>query len=68
VWNGIFRQAQYTREEGMKLHLDTHSYRAGMKYYNKRSAEIMDLWETVCSQYSYFASHQRILQCGRNRR
>ena len=57
MWNGIFRQAQYTREEGMKLHLDTHSYRAGMKYYNKRSAEIMDLWETVCSQYSYFASH-----------
>ena len=38
----------------MKLHLDTHSYRAGMKYYNKRSAEIMDLWETVCPQYSYY--------------
>ena len=51
MWNGIFRQTQYTREEGMKLHLDTHGSRAGMKYYNKRSAEIMDLWETVCPQY-----------------
>ncbi|KAJ8320511.1 hypothetical protein KUTeg_002098 [Tegillarca granosa] len=47
VWNGIFRQTHYTQEEGMKRHLDTHSWKAGMKYYNIRSAEIANLWKSA---------------------
>ena len=47
VWNGIFRQTRYTQEEGTKLGLDPHSYRAGMMYYNKRSDEVMNIWKSV---------------------
>ena len=49
VWNGIFRQTRYTQEEGTKLGLDPHSYRAGMMYYNKRSVEVMNIWKSVHS-------------------
>ncbi|KAK6174670.1 hypothetical protein SNE40_017903 [Patella caerulea] len=47
VWNGIFRQTKYTGEKGMALKLHTQNYRAGMKYYNQRSSEIMDIWKKV---------------------
>ncbi|CAG2220349.1 unnamed protein product [Mytilus edulis] len=47
VWNGIFRQTHYTQEQGVKLKLDPQSWKAGMKYYNKRSSEIMQIWKTV---------------------
>jgi hypothetical protein len=47
VWNGIFRQAKYSQEQGMSLGLDTTSWKAGLKYYNKRSTEIAILWKSV---------------------
>ncbi|ESO92166.1 hypothetical protein LOTGIDRAFT_233215 [Lottia gigantea] len=47
VWNGIFRQTKYTREQGMALKLDSRDFKAGLKYYNKRSTEMILLWNKV---------------------
>ncbi|XP_045209692.2 uncharacterized protein LOC123561405 [Mercenaria mercenaria] len=47
VWNGIFQQTKYSKQEGMKLGLDTHDWKAGLKFYNKRSTETVDLWKAV---------------------
>lgn len=51
VWNGIFRQTKYSVEKGTQLGLDSHGYRAGLKYYNQRSSEVMRLFQTA------FGSH-----------
>ncbi|OWF45168.1 uncharacterized protein LOC110457373 [Mizuhopecten yessoensis] len=47
VWNGIFRQTAYTVEKGTQLGLDSHGNRAGMKYYNQRSSEVMQIFQAV---------------------
>ncbi|XP_046365235.2 uncharacterized protein LOC124141307 [Haliotis rufescens] len=47
VWNGIFRQTKYSREQGLKLNLDSQQWKAGQIYYGRRSAEIVDIWNQV---------------------
>ncbi|XP_033727237.1 uncharacterized protein LOC117316649 [Pecten maximus] len=47
VWNGIFRQKVYSVEKGTQLGLDSQGYRAGMKYYNKRSSEVMGIFQSA---------------------
>ncbi|XP_064610047.1 uncharacterized protein LOC135474001 [Liolophura sinensis] len=47
VWNGIFRQAKYSQEQGVKLHLDSEKWKAGYKFYNKRAGEVADIWSSV---------------------
>lgn len=47
VWNGIFRQTTYTKEQGLALNLDSYDWKAGMKYYNKRSEEVANIWTSV---------------------
>ncbi|KAL4221680.1 hypothetical protein ACF0H5_019937 [Mactra antiquata] len=47
VWNGIFRQASYSKQQGMALNLDSHDWKAGLKYYNKRSTEVVNIWTSV---------------------
>ena len=52
VWNGIFRQAQYTEEKGAPLFPADPSFRQGLKYFNKRAAEVAAIWEQVrCSKH-----------------
>ncbi|XP_052218524.1 uncharacterized protein LOC127836133 isoform X2 [Dreissena polymorpha] len=47
VWNSIFRQTTYTKEQGKKLGLDPQDWKAGAKYYNKRATEVADIWTSV---------------------
>ncbi|XP_048728600.2 uncharacterized protein LOC125646397 [Ostrea edulis] len=47
VWNGIFRQNHYATEKGLSLGLDTAAWKAGFKYYNKRSHEMGQIWKSV---------------------
>ena len=47
VWNGIFRQNQYTVEKGAPLFPADPSFRQGLKYFNKRAAEVAAIWEQV---------------------
>ncbi|KAK3083039.1 hypothetical protein FSP39_012374 [Pinctada imbricata] len=56
VWNGIFRQTKYSQERGISLNLDSQSWRAGFKYYNKRSTEVMKLWKKV-----YGSAHDKLI-------
>ena len=48
VWNGIFRQAQYVRQQGAPLFPSDASYWQGARYFNKRAAEVAQLWNQVC--------------------
>ncbi|XP_060082274.1 uncharacterized protein LOC132561592 [Ylistrum balloti] len=52
VWNGIFRQTAYSAEKGKQLGLDSQGYKAGLKYYNKRSSEVMDIFQSVFGSHS----------------
>ena len=45
VWNGGFSQTQYAENQGLAIGLDTDRYRAGRKYYAKRSAEIHNIFK-----------------------
>ncbi|KAH3712950.1 hypothetical protein DPMN_072712 [Dreissena polymorpha] len=56
VWNGIFRQTTYNKEQGMKLGLDTQDWKAGGKYYNKRATEVADIWTSVRHIYYHYSN------------
>ena len=43
----MFRQTKYSQEQGTKMGLDTHARKAGMKFYNNRSVEVMNIWKKV---------------------
>lgn len=45
AWNGIFSQAHYIQDQGVRLRLDKNRTYAGFKYYSKRSVEIFGIWE-----------------------
>ncbi|HFD86462.1 MAG TPA: hypothetical protein ENJ35_02170 [Gammaproteobacteria bacterium] len=47
VWNGMFTQNQYARDQGNALKLDENYYHAGWRYYSQRSVEIFRIWERV---------------------
>ncbi len=47
VWNGMFAQNRYAREQGAARKLDDNIYHAGWRYYSERSVEIFRIWEQV---------------------
>ena len=47
VWNGMFAQNRYAREQGGARRLDENIYHAGWRYYSERSVEIFRIWEQV---------------------
>lgn len=47
VWNGMFSQNRYAREQGAARKLDENIYHAGWRYYSERSVEIFRIWEDV---------------------
>ncbi|ESO88846.1 hypothetical protein LOTGIDRAFT_234415 [Lottia gigantea] len=47
VWNGIFRQSKYSEAKGLALKLDVKPFKAKFKYYNKRSTEVVAIWNRV---------------------
>ncbi len=47
VWNGMFSQNRYAREQGVAKKLDENIYHAGWRYYSERSVEIFKIWEQV---------------------
>ncbi len=47
AWNGIFSQAHYMKNMGMKQRLDKNKDQAGYKFFSKRSVEIFKIWESV---------------------
>jgi hypothetical protein len=44
VWNGIFPQANYAREQGLALNLSTNPFEAQMRYHSRRSVQIFRLF------------------------
>ncbi|XP_067684249.1 uncharacterized protein [Haliotis asinina] len=52
VWNPIFRQHVYAMEQGKKLNLDPANWKAGMKFYSKRAAQVADIWRQVYGSLS----------------
>jgi hypothetical protein len=47
VWNGMFGQAQYARDQGVSLGLSADQFQAGLFYYSRRATEIFGLWAQV---------------------
>jgi hypothetical protein len=47
VWNGIFDQAGYAREQGLKLGFSKDDYEAQLRYYAHRTNQILAIWEDV---------------------
>lgn len=45
VWNSLFKQAGYAREQGRLQKLDSDAFKAQMKFYSKRSVQIFNIWE-----------------------
>jgi hypothetical protein len=46
-WNGMFAQAKYCQQEGLKFNLSKDPYQAQLKFYALRSIEIFKMWEGV---------------------
>lgn len=49
VWNSLFGQAGYAREQGLKLGLSSNDFEAQLRFYSRRSVEIFRIWEKVFS-------------------
>ncbi len=56
VWNGQFKQATYSQQQGLALGLSTNAFEARLRYYSKRSVEVFKIWEQV------FGSTQRLVR------
>lgn len=54
VWNGIFRQTQYTGEKGRIMFPREEGYKAGMKYFNVRATEVATIWNQVNNRLDLF--------------
>ena len=52
TWNGLFSQAQYVRDQGLALGLDTSPFPAGNKFVARRSAEIWQVFDQVYGDQS----------------
>ncbi len=47
VWNGMFSQNRYARDQGNARKLDKNYYHAGWRFYSQRSVEVFRIWEKV---------------------
>jgi hypothetical protein len=47
VWNGIFDQAGYARDQGLALGLSTNEFEAQLFFYSRRAVEIFGIWENA---------------------
>ena len=47
VWNTMFDQAAYAREQGLALELSPDPYEAQLRFYARRTTEILQMWEQV---------------------
>jgi hypothetical protein len=56
VWNGIFSQADYARQQGLAAGLSTNDYEAQLRYHSARSVEMFQIWEAV------FAGPERLVR------
>jgi hypothetical protein len=56
VWNGVFHQTRYVREQGQKLGFGDKPWEAGWRYTARRSVQIFALWEEV------FGGHDRFVR------
>lgn len=50
VWNTIFGQADYAGKQGLELGLSDDGYEAQLRFYARRSTQIIQIWEDVFSQ------------------
>jgi hypothetical protein len=49
VWNGLFDQAKYAENEGLRLNFSTIGGIAKYRFYSHRSVKIFKIWEDVFS-------------------
>lgn len=47
VWNGVFTQHAFAKQQGMQLGLDPDPNQAAYKFYSKRSVDVFGIWEQV---------------------
>ena len=47
LWNSMFPQAAYAAEQGLKLGLSPHAYEAQLRFYARRTTQILSIWEDV---------------------
>jgi len=47
VWNGIFVQTEFAREQGLALGLGTDEFTATLEFYARRATQVMKRFETV---------------------
>jgi hypothetical protein len=47
VWNGVFGQAQFVRDEGLARGLSDDPLEAGLRYHSRRSLEMFAIWDDV---------------------
>ena len=45
VWNGMFEQARFARDQGLALGLSERDYEAQLRFQSQRSVEIFRIWE-----------------------
>lgn len=53
VWNSMFQQANYAKEQGVAASLSKDPFEAQLRFYSQRSVEVFKIFEDV------FASHKR---------
>lgn len=46
-WNGIFKQAGYCADQGLALGLSANRYEAQLRFYAKRTSEVLAIWKAV---------------------
>ncbi|WP_028489782.1 sugar-binding protein [Thiothrix lacustris] len=47
VWNGVFTQHAYAKQQGVQMGLDPDPNQAAYKFYSKRSVDVFGIWEQV---------------------
>lgn len=47
VWNGVFTQHAFAKQQGMQMGLDPDPNQAAYKFYSKRSVDVFGIWEQV---------------------
>lgn len=47
VWNGMFEQAAYAREQGVAENLGSNDFESQLRFYSQRAVEVFKIWEEV---------------------
>ncbi len=47
VWNSIFQQSSYAQEQGLASNLSNNPFEAQLRFYAKRTTEVLKIWERV---------------------